>query len=77
MVTHQAVIMAHRFVLEDLDERGVLALNRENPLPNVSRTVYERSDDRMVLRAWADTSAVEQTDADVTHEPRKLDDEPA
>jgi broad specificity phosphatase PhoE len=77
LVTHQAVIMAHRFVLEDLDERGVLALNRENPLPNVSMTVYERSDDRMVLRAWADTSAVEQTDADVTHEPGKLDDEHA
>src|SRR4051794_3016311 len=47
LVTHQAVIMAHRFVLEALDEERVLKLSRDEPLPNASMTVYEREGDRM------------------------------
>jgi broad specificity phosphatase PhoE len=69
LFTHQAVIMAHRYVLEGLDEEEVLALDREAPLPNVSMTVYRRADDRMELESFADTSAVERHDAPVTHEP--------
>jgi broad specificity phosphatase PhoE len=69
LVTHQAVIMAHRFVLEGLDEHTLLELGRDQPLPNVSMTVYERKGDLMELRAFADTSAVDETDAEVTHEP--------
>lgn len=69
LFTHQAVIMAHRYVLEDLDEASVLELDRETPLPNVAMTVYRRSGDRMELEVFADTSAVEQHDAPVTHEP--------
>jgi broad specificity phosphatase PhoE len=69
LVTHQAVIMAHRFVLEGLDERTLLELGRDQPLPNVSMTVYERKGDLMELRTFADTSAVDETDAEVTQEP--------
>lgn len=71
LVTHQAVIMAHRFVLEGLDEHTLLELGRDQPLPNVSMTVYERVDDLMELRSFADTSAVDETDAEVTHEPAR------
>jgi broad specificity phosphatase PhoE len=71
LVTHQAVIMAHRFVLEGLDEQTLLALGREEPLPNVSMTVYEREGELMELRAFADTSAVDETDAEVTQEPER------
>jgi broad specificity phosphatase PhoE len=71
LVTHQAVIMAHRFVLEGLDERTLLELGRDQPLPNVSMTLYERKGDVMELRAFADTSAVDETDAEVTHEPER------
>jgi broad specificity phosphatase PhoE len=73
LVTHQAVIMAHRFVLEGLDEPTVLELSRDQPLPNVAITVYEREGALMELRTFADTSAVDETDAEVTHEPERPD----
>jgi broad specificity phosphatase PhoE len=69
LVTHQAVIMAHRYVLEGLDERTLLELGRDQPLPNVAMTVYERKGDLMELQVFADTSAVDESDAEVTHEP--------
>jgi broad specificity phosphatase PhoE len=68
LFTHQAVIMAHRFVLEGLDEEHVLRLSREEPLPNVARTVYRRQGERMELEVFADASAVEESDAEKTHE---------
>jgi broad specificity phosphatase PhoE len=69
LFTHQAVIMAHRFVLEGLDEQEVLRLSREVPLPNASVTVYRRRGDRMHLDVFGDASAVEeQTDAERTEE---------
>ena len=71
LVTHQAVIMAHRFVLEGLDEHTLLELGRDQPLPNVAMTVYERKGDLMELLTFADTSAVDETDAEVTHEPER------
>ena len=71
LVTHQAVIMAHRFVLEGLDEQTVLAMSREEPLPNASVSTYDRRGELMELRTFADTSAVDQADAEVTHEPEQ------
>jgi broad specificity phosphatase PhoE len=71
LVTHQAVIMAHRFVLEGLDEQTLLALSRDEPLPNVAVTTYERRGDLMELRSFADTSAVDETDAELTREPEQ------
>jgi broad specificity phosphatase PhoE len=71
LVTHQAVIMAHRFVLEGLDEHTLLELGRDQPLPNVAMTVYERKGDLMELQVFADTSAVDESDAEVTHEPER------
>jgi broad specificity phosphatase PhoE len=76
LVTHQAVIMAHRFTLEGLDEAQVLQLSRDVPLPNVSRTLYEREDDRMELRVFADTSALDHAEVETTHEPGRSDVEP-
>jgi hypothetical protein len=43
-------------------------------LPNVARTVYRRRGDRMELEVFADASAVEEDDTEITHEPGAFDD---
>ena len=68
LVTHQAVIMAFRYVLEELTEETLLDIDRSTPLPNVSLTAYERVDDAFVLRRYGDATAVEHRDAPVTRE---------
>ncbi len=68
MFAHQAVIMSFRYVLEALDEERLLELDRTTKLPNASMSVFRRIDDRWKLDRWADTSAVDDIDAEVTRE---------
>jgi broad specificity phosphatase PhoE len=71
VVSHQAVIMSFCYVLEDLDEHRVLEASRRRPLPNASFTVFEREGTGYRLDRFGDASHLEETDADVTHEPGK------
>jgi len=66
--THQAVIMSFRYALEELSEEELLDIDRTAPIPNASMTTYRRDGDRLELVSFADTSAVDETEADVTHE---------
>lgn len=59
--THQAVIMAFRYVIEGLSEKEILAIDADANLANASRTTYQRSQGRLRLVAFADTSAVDET----------------
>ena len=68
LVTHQAVIMSGRFVLEELTEQAVLDIDRSTPVPNASLTVYDRVDDGFVLRQFGDATAIETLAAPVTRE---------
>jgi broad specificity phosphatase PhoE len=68
LVTHQAVIMSLRYVLEELTEQTLLDIDRSTPLPNASMTVYDRVDDTFVLQRYGDATAVERLDAPVTRE---------
>jgi broad specificity phosphatase PhoE len=68
LVTHQAVIMSARFVLEELSEERLLDIDRTMPLPNASMTVYRKVDDAYVLERFGDASAVDRDDAPVTRE---------
>jgi broad specificity phosphatase PhoE len=56
--THQAVIMAFRYVLEGLEERRLLEIDREIRIPNASLTRFTRSADGFALETFADTRAV-------------------
>jgi broad specificity phosphatase PhoE len=68
--THQAVISCFRYVLEELTEADVLELDRSVPIPNGSTTAYDRDEDGApVLRAAADTTAVQSHGAPPTQEP--------
>jgi len=71
LVTHQAVIMAHRYVLEGLSEEQVLAASRSERLPNASRTVFVPDESGYRMHCFGDATPVEQADAEVTHEKGK------
>ena len=69
--THQAVIMCHRLVLEDLSEEVLLEADRGDPLANCSMTRYDAgADGRLELVRYNDVAAVESSgQAPVTEEP--------
>lgn len=70
IVSHQAVVMCFRLVLEGLDERTLLAIDDDEPLANCSVTRYdlEPESGRLRLAGFGDTAAVEGG-ARVTEEP--------
>lgn len=68
LITHQAVIMSFRYVLEDLDEEHLLGIDREVQIPNASLTRFVRADDVFELDVFADAAHVDAEDAPVTHE---------
>ena len=67
--THQAVIMSFRLVLERMDERRLLEIDRSETLANCSLTTYVReADGPLRLEAFGSTSHLESLDAPTTHE---------
>ncbi|GAB2675633.1 histidine phosphatase family protein [Thalassiella azotivora] len=70
LFSHQAVIMSFRLAIEGLREAELLEIDREDPVPNCSLTTYARTDHgRLELVRYADTTAVERTEAPTTAEP--------
>ena len=69
LFTHEAVILAFRYVVEGLDAQRVVALQKEEPIANCSLTRYLRRADGLELVAREDSSAMEKAGVDVTHEP--------
>ncbi|EWT01747.1 hypothetical protein N865_07570 [Intrasporangium oryzae NRRL B-24470] len=66
--THQAVIMGFRLVLEGLDERRLLEVDRNEPLGS-SVTRYRRgADGTLQLVSFADTGHLEESEVTETHE---------
>jgi broad specificity phosphatase PhoE len=60
LVTHQAVIMSFRYVLEELSEEALLDIDRRVQIPNASLTTYRRDGDALELVAFADASVLEE-----------------
>ena len=70
MFSHEAVILAFRYVLEGLDATRVVALQKEEPVANCSMTRYRDHDGALTLIARDDVSALLGSgDAHVTREP--------
>ena len=56
IVTHQAVVMLFRYVLDGLDEASLLRLDREVQIANTAVSTYEFDDGHPRLVAFNDTS---------------------
>ena len=69
VVTHQAVIMAFRFVLESLTEEDVLRIDRGTPLANCSLTTYRSDGSGLALETYGAVEHLERSAAaETTHE---------
>ncbi|WP_426247152.1 histidine phosphatase family protein [Nocardioides sp. LHG3406-4] len=70
LFSHQAVISSFRYVLEGISEEELLEIDRSTPIPNASFTTYRRQGDSFELDSFADTTAVDKADVEVTEQPR-------
>jgi broad specificity phosphatase PhoE len=71
MFTHQAVIMAFRYVLEGICETDLLEIDRTSRIPNCSFTTYALTPDGFRLVDFATTAALDPHEVQVTVEPAK------
>ncbi len=60
IVTHQAVIMLFRYVLDRLDEAQLLALDMTAQIANTAVTTYELGDGELRLVSFNDTAHLPQ-----------------
>jgi broad specificity phosphatase PhoE len=76
--SHQAVIMAFRYLLESLTEQELLRIDGETPLGNCSRTVYRPDDSgRLHLVTYGEVDHLEASEAEATHEEPRAPHDPA
>ncbi|GAA4397710.1 histidine phosphatase family protein [Fodinibacter luteus] len=66
--THQAVIMAFRYLLESLGEEELLRIDGDTPLGNCSVTVYRPDAEALRLVAYGEMAHLEPSGAEETHE---------
>ncbi|WP_377644898.1 histidine phosphatase family protein [Oryzobacter terrae] len=76
--SHQAVIMAFRYVLESLSEEELLAADADTPLGNCSLTTYRPGNAGVLaLVAYGEVGHVESSGAEPTHEEPHTPHDPA
>jgi broad specificity phosphatase PhoE len=76
LFTHQAVIMSFRYALEGLDEAELLEIDSTTRISNASVTRYTRSDEGLLLEAFADDSHLSSGGAEPTEEPDRTEQAP-
>ncbi len=75
IVAHEVVVLCLRYLLEDLDEARILAIDAEGDVANCGVTEYtvgssdSGKDGALVLRAYNRTYPIEQQGAPVTTAP--------
>ena len=68
IVTHQVAVVCLRYVLEGLDEAGVLALEQPGEVANTSATSYRRADGHLRLQAFNSVAHLADAQVSVTAE---------
>ena len=71
IVGHQVVVLCLRYLLESLDEAGILAIDRQGDVANCSITEYafDPGQASLVLERYNITAPMEREGAPVTREP--------
>ncbi len=72
IVSHQVVVLCMRYILEQLDEAQILAIDREGDVANCSLTAYERDESAACgyrLRCYNETAPMEEEGVPITAEP--------
>jgi probable phosphoglycerate mutase len=74
LVAHQVIVLCFRYLLENLDEAKLLAIDRAGEVANCSVTSFEAGPDadgreRLALREYNQIAPMEEAGASVTAEP--------
>jgi broad specificity phosphatase PhoE len=69
VVTHQAVTMLFRYVLEGMTEAEVLEIDAHESIANCAVTRFELQEGRLTLQAFNDVGHLSEFDEQVTDEP--------
>jgi len=69
LVTHQAVAMLFRYVLEGLTEAEVLEIDAKEQIANCAVTRYELADGRLTVQTFNNVDHLAEFDEPVTEEP--------
>ena len=66
IVAHECVIFCLRYILEELDEAEVLAIDAAGDIANCALTEYRANESGLVLERFNDTAPLDGTGATVT-----------
>jgi broad specificity phosphatase PhoE len=73
VVAHQVIVLCMRYLLEQMDERKILAIDAEGDVANCSVTEYRAPADHegpgMILVRYNDVSALQEKGTPITAEP--------
>jgi len=69
VVAHQVVVLCLRYLIEELDEERILAIDRQGDIANCGVTEYALDGDRLVLERYNFTTPLSVEGAPVTAEP--------
>jgi 2,3-bisphosphoglycerate-dependent phosphoglycerate mutase len=74
VVAHQVIVLCFRYLMEELDEERILAVDAERDVANCSLTRFEHGEDpagraKLLLRAYNFVAPLEEAGEPVTTEP--------
>ena len=69
LVAHQVVVLLVRYIVEQMTEEEILAIDRRGDVANCSVTSYRLDGGQLALVTYNETTHLEAQDAQVTAEP--------
>lgn len=77
IVAHQVVVLCLRYIIENMDEAGILAIDKQADVANCSVTEYrldphEGSFGKLILSRYNETAPMKQAGAPVTSAPEPI-----
>jgi broad specificity phosphatase PhoE len=69
LVCHSVVVLCFRYLLEQMTEEQILAVDREAEVANCSITSYQLAGERLVLRRFNFVAPLRKKGAEITTEP--------
>ena len=69
VVAHQVIVLCLRYLIEEMDEATILAIDADGDVANCGVTEYVLEDDRLHLARYNFTAPLEREGAPVTAEP--------
>jgi ribonuclease H / adenosylcobalamin/alpha-ribazole phosphatase len=66
VIAHEVIVFCMRYIIENLDEAAILAIDAQGDVANCAITEYHLIGDILNLVRWAETEAIEMQGAEIT-----------